>query len=126
MNFAARIVLFCLLFSLAGCVSNSFRQQELAQCKATCARHFEFCKKNCINNCPVCFWQSTQNTVQNFTKYTMERKVEGKKVMRELNSYRDPLQCRKITCNCMMDLMTCNQSCSGVIRKRLQVIPNCV
>jgi hypothetical protein len=42
-----------------------------------------------------------------------------------LNSYRDPLQCRKVTCNCHADYQVCIQSCSGVIHKQLRVASAC-
>lgn len=127
MNFFIRLVCFLALLGLVACApKNSLRGQELAQCQMTCMKHFEFCKQNCVDNCPTCSWKSTQSSKINFSKYVNEQKIEGKRVMRELNSYRDPLQCRKVTCNCMADLMACKQSCFGVIRKRLQAVPNCV
>lgn len=127
MNFLIRVCCCALLFSLLGCASKTtLKEQALLQCKATCMQHFEFCKHNCVDNCPTCSWNATRQSTANFSKYVREQQVEGKKVMRELNSYRDPLQCRKVTCDCVADLMVCKQSCSGVIRKRLQAIPNCV
>jgi hypothetical protein len=127
MNFLIRIFCCILLFSLYGCASkNALRGQALAQCQMSCMKHFDFCSQNCVDNCPTCSRKSQQHSAANFSKYVTERKVQGKKVMRELNSYRDPLQCRKVTCNCVADLMACKQSCSGVIHKRLQALPNCV
>ena len=129
MNFLIRICFCVLLLSLFGCASKSVLRGTalaLAQCNATCTQHFESCKQNCVDNCPTCSWNSTRQSAANFSKYVNERKVEGKKVMRELNSYRDPLQCRKVTCDCIADLTACKQSCSGVIHKRLQALPNCV
>lgn len=126
MNFIRFFCMF-LLLGLCSCTANhTIRGQELAQCNMICVQHFEFCKQNCVNNCSNCSWAAKQKAAANFTKYVHERKMQGKKVMRELNSYRDPLQCRKVTCNCMADLMICKQSCSGVIPKRLQAVPNCV
>lgn len=122
-----RILCCILLLGLFGCShNNALKKQEIAQCQQVCVQHFEFCKNNCVNNCPTCSWASTRSSVINFTKYVNEQKVQGKKVMRELNSYRDPLQCRKVTCDCLADLSVCKQSCSGVVRKRVQVVPNCV
>jgi hypothetical protein len=45
--------------------------------------------------------------------------------MRGLKSYHDPLQCRKVTCNCPSDFITCNQGCTGVIQKKLRSVPYC-
>lgn len=46
--------------------------------------------------------------------------------MRELNSYRDPLQCRKVTCDCLSDFAICKKGCTGVIPTKLQAVPYCV
>jgi hypothetical protein len=35
-------------------------------------------------------------------------------VSRDLNSYRDPLQCRKVTCDCLADNNVCKASCRGL------------
>lgn len=127
MSSLLRVLCCVILLGFLGCASkNVLRGQNLAQCQMTCAKHFEFCSQNCVDNCPTCSWKSGQSAAANFSKYVNEQKVQGKKVMRELNSYRDPLQCRKVTCDCVADLMACKQSCSGVIHKRLQAIPNCV
>jgi len=124
-----RIVCCIILLSLVGCGTmqkNALKGQPLQQCMMTCMQHFDFCKNNCVDNCPNCSATSSYRSAVNFTKYVNERKVEGKNVTRELNSYRDPLQCRKVTCSCITDLATCKQSCTGVIHKRLQAVPYCV
>lgn len=127
MNSLVRIFCCVLLLALCGCASkNVLKRPALAQCQMNCMKHFEFCSQNCVDNCPNCSRKSQRHATENFSKYVIERTIQGKKVMRELNSYRDPLQCRKVTCNCVADLMACKQGCSGVIHKRLQALPNCV
>lgn len=127
MNFFLRLLCCFLLLNLYGCTSkNTLRGHELTQCQMACMKHFEFCSQNCMDNCPTCSWKGRYKAARNFSKYVSEEQVQGKKVMRELNSYRDPLQCRKVTCNCTADLVACKQSCSGVISKKLQIIPSCV
>ncbi len=105
---------------LAGCQGfhqNALTGQALEQCNTTCVQHFEFCKDNCINNCQTCSYVSQRQAEKSFAKYVHERRVQGKKVMRELNSYRDPLQCRKVTCDCSSDFTICKKGCAGVIPK---------
>lgn len=129
MVFFWRLFYCVVLLSLLGCQGmrqNVLKERAVAQCNMTCMQHFEFCRKNCINNCPACSTASQTSAANDFEKYVHERKAEGKKVMRELNSYRDPLQCRKVTCDCLSDLTVCKQSCAGVIPKKLQTVPNCI
>jgi site-specific recombinase XerD len=104
----------------------ALKARAIEQCNVTCTQHFEYCKQHCVDNCSTCSAQSQITAAKNFEKYAYEREVEGKKVMRELNSYRDPLQCRKVTCDCLVDVAICKQGCTGVIKKRLQIVPYCV
>ncbi|AUH72908.1 acyltransferase [Legionella sainthelensi] len=129
MGFFWRLFYCVVLLSLLGCQGmrqNVLKEREVAQCYMTCTQHFEVCRNNCIDNCPACSTASQTSAARDFEKYVHERKAEGKKVMRELNSYRDPLQCRKVTCDCLSDLTVCKQSCAGVIPKKLQTVPNCI
>jgi hypothetical protein len=48
-----------------------------------------------------------------------EQHVKGQEVTRELNSYRDPLQCSNDTINCNEDYQACAQLCKGKLYKRL-------
>lgn len=121
---------FCiiLVLGLLGCQGiqkNSLVNQPMEQCKLTCAHHLEFCKQNCVNNCPNCSGESLRRTQINYMNYVHEKNIEGKKVMRELNSYRDPLQCRKVSCDCISDFAICTHSCTGLITMNLQPIPYC-
>jgi hypothetical protein len=113
---------------LLGCQAmhqSALKAQAFQQCMMICTQHFEYCRQNCFDNCPNCSTASKIKAKKNFDKYVYERKVEGKKVMRELNSYRDPLQCRKVTCDCISDYAICKQGCTGVIPKKLQAVPYC-
>jgi hypothetical protein len=42
-----------------------------------------------------------------------------------LPSYKDPLQCRKVTCSCVQDYHTCLAACRGTIHTALRVAPVC-
>ncbi len=122
-----RFLCCVLLLGLYGChAKNTLRAQEFAQCNSICIQHLDFCKQNCTDNCSTCSQKSLYSSTMNYKKYVNEQKIEGQRVMRELNSYRDPLQCRKVTCNCQADFLACKQSCTRVIPKRLQAVPNCI
>ncbi|OJW11971.1 MAG: acyltransferase [Legionella sp. 39-23] len=129
MNSFLRVMCCIMILGLSGCQGlkqNMLKAQAVERCNMTCMQHFDFCRQNCINNCPNCSYKTQLATEKNFSKYVHERRVEGKKVMRELNSYRDPLKCRKVTCDCLSDLATCKKGCAGVIPKKLHAVPYCV
>jgi hypothetical protein len=128
MNFLLRLGCFLIFLSLISCVTQQkalVKTQELKQCKSMCMQRFVSCQKLCVNNCASCSAKESYMTIVNYVKYVHEEQIEGGSLMRGLKSYRDPLQCRKVTCNCYADLMTCEQSCTGIIQKQLRSVPYC-
>ena len=128
MNFLLRLLSCIALISLMGCASDEKIQinpQSLSLCKFSCAKRFEVCQNKCVNNCPTCSADSSYTSRSNYFKYAHEKLVQGGYITRGLNSYRDPLQCRKVTCNCVADLIACNQNCARVIEKRFRGAPYC-
>ena len=123
MKYIYRMVTVLIIMMLGGChMGNS---PELTSCIQTCKEKSVICEKNCQNDCEQCSHCSTQNATHGFLRYKHQQCVKGSKIARDLQSYRDPLKCRKTTCNCLADLNVCIQSCRGVIHKRLQVPPTC-
>jgi hypothetical protein len=122
-------LLFCMvLIGLVSCATDEKIQvnpQSLTLCKMTCSQHLESCSQNCTNNCPRCSAESSYTSTKNYLKYVHEKQVEGGYIARGLKSYRDPLQCRKVSCNCISDFLACKQNCVGVIQKRLRPVPKC-
>ncbi|KTD26850.1 acyltransferase [Legionella israelensis] len=96
-----------------------------ATCKITCQMKKNDCFKLCKDSCGNCQSRSIFSTRKKYSRYVHEQCVKGEVVARELNSYRDPLQCRKVTCNCCADFDTCIQSCNGIIQKRLKPASKC-
>lgn len=128
MNSLLRVLCCVVLLGLSGCIIPKkiiVNRQAFTQCKMICVQHLESCKQHCTNNCPRCSSASTYTSTTNYFKYVHEQQVEGGYITRGLNSYRDPLQCRKVSCNCASDFNTCIQGCTGVIQKRLQSVPYC-
>jgi len=128
MNSLLRLLCCIAFIGLSACMTQQkteVKGQSLSQCKTICLQHLESCKQSCTNNCRTCSAGSSYTSTSNYSKYVHEKFVEGGYIARGLNSYRDPLQCRKVTCNCASDFNTCNQGCTGVIQKRLQSVPYC-
>lgn len=80
-------------------------------CKQQCAQHLSDCTSTCHNNCASCLNKSVENAHRAFSTYVHEQKLRGCDLSRELNSYLDPLQCRKVTCSCLDDYHTCKAAC---------------
>jgi hypothetical protein len=123
-----RLLCFSLFLILLGCTTiHSYwsKPHNVSACQQVCLRHLAYCNQQCKDSCPDCSCGATQCASLNYKQYIHEIQVQGGEVMRQLQSYRDPLKCRKVTCNCSSDFNTCNQSCTGVVQKRLQPSPYC-
>jgi hypothetical protein len=119
-----RISIIAVWFLLSGCVHQN-TVSAIAACKMSCQSKLNVCQKTCDNSCLQCAAKANQMTRQSYNRYVNEQCVRGGYLTRQLQSYRDPLQCRKITCECVADYQVCAQACTGVIRKRLQVPLTC-
>ncbi len=127
-NFIARIALYFSILFLNACVLPGMTVQgkkDFENCKKICENRLSACAKTCHNNCRHCFVKANQSTAASYLRYVRECRLRGNDVVLLLNSFRDPLQCRKTTCNCSSDYQICMQSCGGVIYKSLQVAPLC-
>ena len=122
------IILLVVMIGLSGCITKIISEKnarDRVQCLERCEERLKNCSGLCHNNCHECSNKNHSATAQHYYRWVHEQVVQGGMVSRELNSYRDPLQCRKTTCNCQADYTVCNAACSGNIRKRLQVGPAC-
>ncbi|WP_081964831.1 acyltransferase [Legionella norrlandica] len=128
MNIVFRLCFCFVIIGLSACTTLKNKithHKSLNQCQQICLEHLEYCKQNCTNNCRNCSSSATISAQKNYLKYLHEIEVRGGYITRGLQSYRDPLQCRKVTCNCAADFNVCNQGCTGVIQKRLLPVPYC-
>lgn len=131
-----RIVLSisCLiLLGLTACAPYRFlvfkpKTPEQARCLNVCQKHFEACKYTCVHNCRICKTKSNMSTDLRFMQFANQQMVQGQAVNRDTDSYKDPLNCLKISCDCVADLDACEQACTGMVRKRLisHPLPDCV
>jgi hypothetical protein len=120
-----KLILCCLLCCacLVSCTYKSAEERSrIAACQVSCENRAIACKQTCRNNCKGCCASSTKTTVQNYRHYKHEVCVKGDFLTLQLNSFRDPLQCRKTTCDCRDDYQVCMQACSGMVYKSLQRI----
>jgi hypothetical protein len=100
-------------------------ERQVKSCRIKCTETLKECNKSCFNNCVNCSALSNVEAAQKFKRYKHQQLVQGKIVALELQSFRDPLQCRKTTCSCKDDFRVCIQSCRGKIHKTLKVAAAC-
>ncbi len=93
----------------------------ISQCKVKQAT----CYNTCSDSCKQCEKEERATMIKRYKTYTHEQCVQGRRVALQLQSFRDPLQCRKTTCNCPADYRVCVGECRGNIRKYLQITPFC-
>ena len=128
MHSTIRFILFFAVVMLVGCATQKAsvkRAHEKVICQKGCEQQYKSCRHACHNNCKECSQSLALGAACNYNKYTHEQQIKGGVIARELNSFRDPLQCRKISCDCSADYNVCAQSCEGLIHKRLQNAPLC-
>lgn len=111
-------VIACLFLLVFGCTKH-------VEIDNACAKQLADCRLLCEDNCQNCINKSINSAVKSYNRYVQEQKTQGGMVIQQLKSYRDPLQCRKISCSCMADYNVCLQGRSGIIHKRLQVNTAC-
>jgi hypothetical protein len=124
-----RIVLYCAIIMLVSCTryyDAVFPTKEMTACKISCREAKLHCNKVCYDNCTQCRRGADARAIRHYDLYKHQQRTQGEIIALELKSYRDPLQCRKTTCDCSADYQVCIQSCAGKIRKRLQVVKACV
>ena len=122
------VMLFLVVIALSSCITQRASVQGVpgyAACKMSCQERFERCRQVCDKSCQKCSETAHCSAARHYNRMVHEQVIQGGIVSRELNSYRDPLQCRKTTCNCQADYTVCKAGCTGIIRKRLQVGPAC-
>lgn len=84
----------------------------ISSCQGCCKQVLAHCQDHCVNNDRCCRSKGCLATIKSYHQYKKEQCMQGYGVVRRLNSFRDPLQCRKTTCNCMADYRVCMQSCA--------------
>ena len=120
----ASFILLCMLIMLPSCsVYKYFQQktQKINECHHACQDKLRHCLSICHNDRYNCSSAAHALAQRRYKRYLHEQSLKGQDQILELNSFRDPLQCRKTSCECLADVRVCRQFCNGTIRKRLQV-----
>lgn len=125
MRFVARIGAIFLCVLLTACNTYVQHQRALNACKLNCKVAMHHCEQSCRNNCQNCTLLANSEAAVHFNQYKHQQQLQGSIVALELQSFKDPLQCRKSTCACSADFEMCAQACQGIIHKRLKVVPPC-
>ena len=116
----------CVLFSGCAHFKNSQTlQQNLQFCKQDCRKQLDVCNRKCVNGCRNCTSASNRVVDRNYKGFVHRQTVQGGLLNREPNSYRDPLQCLKMTCDCLGDWTQCVQACQGTLQLHYRVAPTC-
>lgn len=125
MSLCDRVVVVFVCVLLAGCHSYVQHQRTLKACQYRCQTTMQHCEQSCRNSCQNCTLLADTEAAVHFNQYKHQQQLQGSIVALELQSFRDPLQCRKTTCACTADFEMCAQACQGIIHKRLKVVPPC-
>lgn len=110
-------LLLCTLLFLTNCTYfKTMRKIRLQtkQCQAACLVNWQNCAKYSQNNGKNCMRKCRFDTILYYNRYLREQTVQGVKVIRQLNSFRDPLKCTKVTGYCEADYQMCLNVCQGV------------
>lgn len=120
-----RLLLSIAILMLSSCSYYYQHQEQVVRGKA-CYRHCEQqndqCTQICDDNQNVCRAKNDAMTAARFVRYQHQQAVKGQIMIAELPAFRDPLACRKTTCDCEQDKRMCKQACRGTIYKRLQSV----
>jgi hypothetical protein len=123
--FLGQVVTILLTLGLTACMHTPPSLIKPPSCHTQCRTQLTTCAVICQNSCAVCSQEVQCKTDETYRQYVAQQRAQGLTVARERNSYRDPLACKKFTCDCMSDYDLCKQRCSGKVKPLLQN-PTCI
>ena len=112
-----RIISTLLFLLLISCVSLE-NQRYIRACKDICQQQSLKCQNLCNNDARHCQAIVMDKTLESYSKYVHQQRVQANDIALELQSFRNPLQCKKITCDCLADLRMCVKFCNVHIKDR--------
>ena len=119
---------FCcygLMTSCTGLYDPSYNHPQVRQCIKACKVQQQRCQRQCDDSCALCLKKQKLRALSRYNQYRHERCTTGKSIIRTLQSYYDPLQCKKSSCDCTTDFRVCAEACWGLVNKRLQIAEQC-
>jgi len=93
--------------------SYNYNPPPVKKCKMRCDERMAQCNHMCTNTFPKCQAKGKKVAAMTYARYVNQQQIAGKPINRDLNSYYDPLQCTKTTCNCQADIRACYRVCSA-------------
>ncbi len=125
----SRWFVYALLIFLTACSLSPREDAKHAQAERACVNQCKIklaaCKQSCTDSCKQCGKENHTQMIKRYKKYLHEQCVQGRRTALQLQSFYDPLQCQKKSCDCLADYRVCVGACRGKIRKYLQVTPYC-
>lgn len=94
-------------------------------CVQQCQLSKNRCQKMCTNDDSLCQKNALMQAQLEYKKYINQQLTAGTTASRDLNSFYDPLQCAKTSCDCQQDYKACFQLCGGIIKVKQRCIANC-
>lgn len=84
-------------------------------CDAGCRAALTTCNQECQNSCQLCKKHTQRMTDRRYRIYVARQKAQGLPVIQMRDAYKDPLRCKKVTCDCASDYDICKQLCTGKV-----------
>ena len=117
-----KVLQLSILLLLSACHGpHGFMHRPLTPCETKCEQQLSQCVKSCDDSCRKCKAVVSARAHAAYFYYTHEEEIKSGYIIRDLKSYKDPLQCHKTTCACPADYAVCMSGCQGVIFKQLRV-----
>ena len=113
----SKILSIFITLLLVSCVSPN-DQREIHACKDVCQHKSQNCQKVCGDDGRHCLENVMTHTKESYARYVAQQRVQAKDIALELQSFRDPLQCKKITCDCLADARLCAKACNVHLKDR--------
>jgi hypothetical protein len=95
------------------------------QCIQQCMKTKDRCLSLCTNDQDLCHKNSWLQADKEYQRYVKERQLVGRSINRDMNSFYDPLQCSKVSCDCESDYRACYRMCGGVVKVGKRCVAHC-
>lgn len=118
------LVSVCLLMMSACSYYHHYHDRVVAKnaCYQDCKVRQWQCAAVCDQDSKLCNAKAEAIAGVHFNHYRHQQCVKGEGMTLELDSFRDPLACLKMSCECKQDYRICVQLCQNDIYKRLQTV----
>ncbi len=81
--------------------------------------------KYCTNDSQLCYANANAQADTEYKRYVKQQKIEGRLIDYDQDSFLDPLQCAKLSCDCEADYRACYKMCGGFVQVNKRCVANC-